>query len=96
MLHIRCSKQTAKENRVALKAFFEEFPQFKQNDFYVVGESYGGIYVPTLVAEIIDGQDDYKMNLKVNIQCDKMNSNAMQAPLTFRDSVSEMVVLAQI
>lgn len=32
----------------AIKSFFVKFPEFVKNDFYVSGESYGGIYVPYL------------------------------------------------
>ena len=32
--------------------FFDRFPSFKGRDFYVAGESYGGIYVPFLAAKI--------------------------------------------
>ncbi|CAI4233256.1 unnamed protein product [Auanema sp. JU1783] len=56
--------QTASENWEALVAFFNTFPQYKNNDFYVTGESYGGIYVPTLVRTIMDRQNQFKMNLK--------------------------------
>jgi cathepsin A (carboxypeptidase C) len=34
------------------------------NDFYVTGESYGGIYVPTLVQTILDHQSDYNINIR--------------------------------
>ena len=57
--------QTAVENWEALVAFFNEFPQYKTNDFYVTGESYGGIYVPTLVQTIMDRQSQFSINLKV-------------------------------
>ena len=36
------------------QAFFAEFPEYESNDFYVAGESYGGIYVPTLSAQILE------------------------------------------
>ncbi|PAV77470.1 hypothetical protein WR25_26339 [Diploscapter pachys] len=56
--------KTAVENWEALVAFFNEFPQYKTNDFYVTGESYGGIYVPTLVQTIMDRQSQFSINLK--------------------------------
>lgn len=34
--------QTAADNLAALKHFFTKFPQFKSNDFFITGESYGG------------------------------------------------------
>ncbi|CAJ0581410.1 unnamed protein product, partial [Mesorhabditis spiculigera] len=56
--------QTASENWDALKAFFTEFAQYKNNDFFVTGESYGGIYVPTLVQTILDRQSQFNINIK--------------------------------
>jgi serine carboxypeptidase-like clade 1 len=44
--------QTATDNLAALHAFFGKFPSFKTNPFYVSGESYGGVYVPTLSLKI--------------------------------------------
>jgi len=38
----------AQANLNALLAFYVKFPNFTRNDFYVAGESYGGIYVPYL------------------------------------------------
>ena len=43
---------TAIDNHKVLKAFFKGFPEFAKNDFYITGESYAGIYIPTLVQQI--------------------------------------------
>ncbi len=32
----------------ALQSFFVKFPEFVNNDLWISGESYGGIYVPYL------------------------------------------------
>ncbi|XP_042900298.1 lysosomal protective protein [Parasteatoda tepidariorum] len=53
---------TSYDNYVALQNFFEKFPQFKSNDFYITGESYGGIYIPTLSVRVLTGPA--KINFK--------------------------------
>jgi len=40
--------QTAADNYEFLKNWFKEFHQFQENEFWISGESYAGIYVPTL------------------------------------------------
>uniref|UniRef100_A0A1W7RAT1 Carboxypeptidase n=1 Tax=Hadrurus spadix TaxID=141984 RepID=A0A1W7RAT1_9SCOR len=47
--------QVASDNYLALQHFFKKFPQYKNNDFYITGESYGGIYVPTLSVIVLTG-----------------------------------------
>ncbi|WKX94794.1 hypothetical protein Q1695_011788 [Nippostrongylus brasiliensis] len=56
--------QTSLENYEAVKAFFKTFPQFRHHATYIMGESYGGVYVPTLTVRIIDGQQEFPINLK--------------------------------
>jgi carboxypeptidase C (cathepsin A) len=36
----------AKDNLAAILNWFEKFPEYKPNNLYISGESYGGIYVP--------------------------------------------------
>ena len=44
---------TALDNMLSVEKFFELFPEYKNNSFYITGESYGGIYVPTLAEAIL-------------------------------------------
>jgi len=46
---------TSYDNYVALQHFFQKFPELKKNDFYITGESYGGIYIPTLSVRVLTG-----------------------------------------
>ncbi|XP_043946159.1 lysosomal protective protein [Protopterus annectens] len=48
-------------NYLALKEFFRLFPEYSKNDLYLTGESYGGIYIPTLAERVME---DQSINLK--------------------------------
>uniref|UniRef100_A0A665T6X1 Carboxypeptidase n=1 Tax=Echeneis naucrates TaxID=173247 RepID=A0A665T6X1_ECHNA len=54
--------QVAEDNYRALQSFFSKFPNFTQNDFFIFGESYGGIYAPTLSLRVATGTA--KINFK--------------------------------
>nr|XP_055049711.1 lysosomal protective protein-like [Misgurnus anguillicaudatus] len=53
--------EVAMNNYLAIKTFFKLFPEYSKNEFFLTGESYGGIYIPTL-AEIV--MEDSSINLK--------------------------------
>jgi cathepsin A (carboxypeptidase C) len=44
---------TAIDNHRVLKKFFAGFPEFAKNDFFITGESYAGVYCPTLAEQIM-------------------------------------------
>jgi carboxypeptidase C (cathepsin A) len=56
--------------------FFGKFPQFRQNPVFVTVESYGGVYVPTLVSKILDGIGQFPVNLKVTVLVSPMSTVA--------------------
>ncbi|VDK21960.1 unnamed protein product [Anisakis simplex] len=49
---------TARDNFLAVMDFLTVYPEYINRDFYVSGESYGGVYVPTLVSLMIDEIQD--------------------------------------
>ncbi|KAJ8770465.1 hypothetical protein K2173_017956 [Erythroxylum novogranatense] len=53
---------TAQDNLVFLQNWFDRYPQYKNRDFYITGESYAGHYVPQLAQLIL--QSGSKINLK--------------------------------
>ncbi|XP_048437627.1 serine carboxypeptidase-like 45 isoform X3 [Pyrus x bretschneideri] len=53
---------TARDNIEFLQRWFDEFPAYKNRDFFITGESYAGHYVPQLAQLII--QSKLKFNLK--------------------------------
>ena len=57
---------TAQDTLSFVKGFLERFPQYKDNDFWITGESYGGHYVPGASKAIVDSNaaGDSSINLK--------------------------------
>ncbi|KAI3525873.1 hypothetical protein L1887_05002 [Cichorium endivia] len=53
---------TAGDNLAFLEKWLQYFPEYKNRDFYITGESYAGHYIPTLANLIV--QSKAKINLK--------------------------------
>lgn len=53
---------SSEDTLAAVLKFYELFPKYKDNDLFVSGESYGGIYVPYLTWQL------YRYNLKVDVE----------------------------
>lgn len=52
----------ARDNLAFLEGWYEKFPEYKNREFFITGESYAGHYVPQLAQLII--QSNMKFNLK--------------------------------
>jgi carboxypeptidase C (cathepsin A) len=59
---------SGKENLEAVVDFFSKYPSLKSNNFYIAGESYAGIYVPTLAANIVDYNQKQVSSQKINLK----------------------------
>jgi len=56
---------SAEDNYLAVKKFFTLFGEYADNEFYISGESYAGVYVPFLAHKIaVEHKDDNTINLK--------------------------------
>ncbi|KAL6851449.1 hypothetical protein ACP4OV_020382 [Aristida adscensionis] len=47
--------KTAADAHTFLLKWFELYPEFQSNPFYISGESYAGVYIPTISDEIVKG-----------------------------------------
>ncbi|KIH52969.1 serine carboxypeptidase [Ancylostoma duodenale] len=54
---------TAAENYAALVDFFNLYPEYRTRPFYTTGESYAGVYIPTLSALLIKGIQNGTLNI---------------------------------
>src|SRR5438034_1236571 len=46
-----------------LKSFYHRFPQLMSKKTHLVGESYGGIFLPYFASEIMKNHDSFPVNL---------------------------------
>lgn len=57
---------TAADTEVFLRRFFQRYPELRDLDFYISGESYAGIYVPNAVRAVVEGnRKGHKPNINI-------------------------------
>jgi len=70
-------RYTASTSRATLVDLFtNKFPELKANNFFIAGESYAGVYIPTLAKEMLDNTN---INLKGIAVGDPCTDNKAQA-----------------
>jgi serine carboxypeptidase-like clade 2 len=52
---------TARDNLVFLQHWFTKFQEYRNNDFFITGESYAGHYVPQLAQLIVQTKSKFKL-----------------------------------
>ncbi|CAG9322916.1 unnamed protein product [Blepharisma stoltei] len=58
---------TAHDSLQAILQFFRKFPEYRYHDFYISGESYAGIYVPTLAYNVLM-YNNYSPHNSINLK----------------------------
>lgn len=53
--------RTAQDALKALQLFYQRFPEFKANNFWIAGESYCGMYIPFMANEILTQDTSIKL-----------------------------------
>ncbi|XP_016463740.2 serine carboxypeptidase 1-like [Nicotiana tabacum] len=65
--YVTGDEKTRQDSFTFLINWMERFPEFKHRDFYIIGESYAGHYVPQL-AQLILSHKKSEPNLVINLQ----------------------------
>ncbi|EFH59863.1 hypothetical protein ARALYDRAFT_480041 [Arabidopsis lyrata subsp. lyrata] len=60
--------KTAFDSHRFLLEWFKMFPEFRSNPFFISGESYAGIYVPTLAAQVVKGHKNVTTKPLINFK----------------------------
>ncbi|PKA54982.1 Serine carboxypeptidase-like 34 [Apostasia shenzhenica] len=78
---------TARDSYIFLVNWFERFPQFKSHDFYIVGESYAGHYIPQLAEKIFDENKRASKEKYINLKGFMLGNAAIDAEADDRGMV---------
>uniref|UniRef100_A0AC34FEK7 Carboxypeptidase n=1 Tax=Panagrolaimus sp. ES5 TaxID=591445 RepID=A0AC34FEK7_9BILA len=94
VVYIEAPAGTAQENYEGIKQFFKRHPDFRNHSTFITGESYGGVYLPMLTSQILDGQNDYPIKLEGmaignGLLSDSLNQDTMLRYMYYHGLVDE-------
>lgn len=71
--------EVSMNNYLALKEFFRLFPEYSKNEFFLTGESYAGIYIPTLAERVMEDDSINLQGIAVGngLSSYEMNDNSL-------------------
>ena len=58
----------ASNNYAALTAFYEKFPELRSRELYLTGESYAGVYIPTMAREVLQANTGRAKSEIINLK----------------------------
>jgi len=77
-------EQAGEDLQEAMSQFFQLFPQFRGNDFYVTGESYAGKWVPSCAYAIHEKNKDLPHEQRINLKGIAIGDGAMNPAEQFK------------
>jgi len=95
--YIHDERQVGEEMVIFLTEFFRLYPQYSHQDFYIIGESYGGHFVPTVAYSILRAVITPAINLKGigigNGWVDPYNQYPSYGPFSYANKLIDTAVL---
>lgn len=64
---VNTDESTAQDAYEFLVSWFELYPEYQSNKFYITGESYAGIYIPMLMQQIDQNHLEVPLEAKINL-----------------------------
>lgn len=83
--YVKNQTQVGDDLYSALSQFFQLFPMYRLNPFYVTGESYAGKYVPSCTLAIHMKNQQVPAAQKINLQGMAIGDGAMDPPAQFKN-----------
>ncbi|XVE93332.1 hypothetical protein REPUB_Repub01dG0182900 [Reevesia pubescens] len=76
--------QTAEDNYTFLMNWLERFPEYKDRDFFITGESYAGHYIPQLAHKILENNKNTNINSVIKLQGIAMGNALIDSETSYK------------